>query len=81
MRLACEMVMEVSFFMLPRMTKGPEALMTVEEIVRSVRFWRRESQTPVSLLRELMQVKEWREEERSVGKRMGEMGQSRKERE
>lgn len=81
MRLACEMVMEVSFFMLPRMTNGPEALMTVEETVRSVRFWRRESQTPVSLLRELMQVKEWREEERSVGKRMGEMGQWRKERE
>lgn len=81
MRLACEMVMEVSFFMLPRMTNGPEALMTVEETVRSVRFWRRESQTPVSLLRELMQVKEWSEEERSVGKRMGEMGQWRKERE
>jgi hypothetical protein len=58
----------------------PEALTGVAETMRSVRLWRWETQKPVSVLREWMQVKDQREEESSGGKRMGEMGQLRKER-
>lgn len=74
-RLALEMVKDLSFFMCPRMTKGPEALTGTSETVRSVRFSSLESQTPESLWRLLMQVKERREEMSSGGKRMGVTGQ------
>ncbi|KAK9936612.1 hypothetical protein M0R45_013442 [Rubus argutus] len=77
-RLALEIVTDLSFFKLPRITKGPLALTWTLETVRSVRFWRRASQTPVSRGRLLTAEKEWREATRSAGKRIGAMGQLRK---
>ncbi|KAK9267299.1 hypothetical protein L1049_009722 [Liquidambar formosana] len=74
-RLVCEMVTDLSFFKFPRITIGPLAFTRTSETVRSVRFCRRPSQTPVSLRRLLMQVKERREEMSSMGKWTGEMGQ------
>lgn len=69
-RLASEMVSEVSEFMLEMMTAGPLAEMGREERVRWVRLRRRESQTPVSLCRLLTAVKE-RRREREEGRRGG----------
>lgn len=67
----------LKFLMLLRIMAGPLAVMETCDTVKSVRFWRRLSQTPVSFLRLLMAVKERRFDESSEGKRMGEMGQSR----
>nr|GMD10812.1 uncharacterized protein LOC109162466 [Ipomoea batatas] len=57
--------------------EGPEAVMETWETVKSVRFWRRLSQTPVSFLRLLTAVNDRRFAASSAGKRIGEMGQSR----
>lgn len=81
MRLAREMVRELSLFMCARMTKGPEALTVTSETVRSVRFWSSESHTPETLRRLLTAVKEVREAMSSGGRRMGETGQLMRERE
>lgn len=57
------------------MIDGPLALIVTPETVKSVRFGKRLSQTPVSLRRLLRQVKERRLVEREEGKRTGAVGQ------
>ncbi|CAK9148107.1 unnamed protein product [Ilex paraguariensis] len=57
------------------MIEGPLAFTVTPETVKSVRFCNRLSQTPVSLLRLLVQVKDRKLEVSSGGKRIGEMGQ------
>ncbi|WVY94438.1 hypothetical protein V8G54_033526 [Vigna mungo] len=80
-RLALEMVRVLSLVMWARMTKGPEALIWPPETVREVRFWSWESQTPEMRRKPLMEEKEVREEASSGGRRTGERGQLRRERE
>lgn len=61
---------------LPLMTiAGPLAVMLDRETVKSVKFCSLLSQTPVSFLRLLMQVNEWRFEASSGGRRTREMWQ------
>lgn len=74
-RFVCEIVTLLSFFMLLRITKGPLALTVTPVTVRSVRLANRESQTPVSRRRLLMEVKERRLAARSGGKWTGATGQ------
>lgn len=61
--------------MLARTIEGPLALMVTCDTVKSVTFLSLLSQTPVSRLRLLMQVKERRFRASSEGKWIGEMGQ------
>ncbi|KAL6962104.1 hypothetical protein U1Q18_037058 [Sarracenia purpurea var. burkii] len=58
-----------------RFKAGPLALTATPETVKSVRFCNRPSQTPVNLLRLLMQVKDWRFGARSEGEWRGLMGE------
>ncbi|KAK6917708.1 hypothetical protein RJ641_018459 [Dillenia turbinata] len=67
-RLVCEIVIDLNFFILPRMIEGPLAFTVTPETVSSVKFAKFLSQTPVSFLRLLMQVKDLREATSSEGK-------------